>query len=60
MLHPVDPLYDYREHALTGRCLRALRRIFVVCDQNMDGALSDAELNEFQVFDRLGSSLLPF
>ncbi|XP_057424028.1 mitochondrial Rho GTPase 2-like [Lotus japonicus] len=49
VLHPVDPLYDYREHALTGRCLRALRRIFVVCDQNMDGALSDAELNEFQV-----------
>ncbi|KAK7393539.1 hypothetical protein VNO78_22097 [Psophocarpus tetragonolobus] len=49
VLHPVDPLFDYKRHALTDRCLRALRRIFVLCDHDMDGALNDEELNEFQV-----------
>ncbi|KAL5136631.1 Mitochondrial Rho GTPase 2 [Glycine soja] len=49
VLHPVDPLFDYERHALTDRCVRALRRIFVLCDHDMDGALNDEELNEFQV-----------
>ncbi|XP_061358130.1 mitochondrial Rho GTPase 2-like isoform X2 [Gastrolobium bilobum] len=49
VLHPVDPLFDYERNALTDRCVRALRRIFVLCDHDMDGALNDEELNEFQV-----------
>ncbi|XP_054817296.1 mitochondrial Rho GTPase 2 isoform X2 [Prosopis cineraria] len=49
VLHPVDPLFDHERQALTDRCLRALRRIFVLCDRDMDGALNDAELNGFQV-----------
>ncbi|KAL1331540.1 hypothetical protein AAHE18_12G193400 [Arachis hypogaea] len=49
VLHPVDPLFDYERNALTDRCVRALRRIFVICDQDMDGALNDEELNEYQV-----------
>ncbi|KAJ6762760.1 MITOCHONDRIAL RHO GTPASE 2 [Salix purpurea] len=34
---------------LKPRCVRALKRIFILCDLDRDGALSDAELNEFQV-----------
>ncbi|KAL2323554.1 hypothetical protein Fmac_027933 [Flemingia macrophylla] len=49
VLHPVDPLFDYKRHALTDLCVRALRRIFVLCDHDMDGALNDEELNDFQV-----------
>ncbi|KAG5080100.1 hypothetical protein JHK86_004165 [Glycine max] len=49
VLHPVDPLFDYKRHALTDPCVRALRRIFVLCDHDMDGALNDEELNEFLV-----------
>ncbi|BAT95603.1 hypothetical protein VIGAN_08236000 [Vigna angularis var. angularis] len=49
VLHPVDPLFDYKRHGLTDPCVRALRRIFILCDQDMDGALNDEELNEFQV-----------
>ncbi|XP_028789287.1 mitochondrial Rho GTPase 2-like isoform X1 [Neltuma alba] len=49
VVHPVDPLFDHERHALTDRCLRALRRIFVLCDRDMDDALNDAELNGFQV-----------
>ncbi|CAJ1969279.1 unnamed protein product [Sphenostylis stenocarpa] len=49
VLHPVDPLFDYKRHGLTDRCVRALRRIFILCDHDLDGALNDEELNEFQV-----------
>ncbi|KAL5135012.1 Mitochondrial Rho GTPase 2 [Glycine soja] len=49
VLHPVDPLYDHESQALKDRCVRALRRIFVLCDRDMDEALNDTELNEFQV-----------
>ncbi|KAL2320943.1 hypothetical protein Fmac_029912 [Flemingia macrophylla] len=49
VLHPVDPLYDPESQALKDRCVRALRRIFVLCDSDMDDTLNDAELNEFQV-----------
>ncbi|CAN4108729.1 unnamed protein product [Withania somnifera] len=34
---------------LKPRCVRALKRIFILCDLDRDGALSDAELNDFQV-----------
>ncbi|GKA31134.1 mitochondrial Rho GTPase 1-like protein [Tanacetum coccineum] len=29
--------------------VRALKRIFILCDQDRDSALSDEELNDFQV-----------
>jgi Ras family protein T1 len=54
VLHPVDPLFDHESQALTDQCVRALRRIFVLCDRDMDDALNDAELNDFQVFARFG------
>ncbi|XP_073393022.1 mitochondrial Rho GTPase 1 isoform X6 [Physcomitrium patens] len=34
---------------LKPRCVRALKRIFMLCDRDKDGALNDAELNDFQV-----------
>ncbi|KAK6940833.1 Small GTPase [Dillenia turbinata] len=49
VLHPTAPLFDQEMQTLKPRCIRALKRIFILCDQDMDGALSDAELNEFQV-----------
>ncbi|KAL5792946.1 hypothetical protein ACOSP7_001540 [Xanthoceras sorbifolium] len=49
VLHPTTPLFDHDEQTLKPRCVRALKRIFTLCDLDMDGALSDAELNEFQV-----------
>ena len=30
--------------------MRELKRIFILCDHDKDGALSDAELNDFQVW----------
>ncbi len=30
-------------------CVRALKRVFLMCDSDGDGALSDTELNQFQV-----------
>ncbi|XWS31589.1 hypothetical protein CRYUN_Cryun23aG0089200 [Craigia yunnanensis] len=49
VLHPTTPLFDQEKQSLKLRCSRALKRIFMLCDHDMDGALSDAELNEFQV-----------
>ncbi|KEH23750.1 putative small GTPase superfamily, EF-hand domain pair [Medicago truncatula] len=49
VLHPVEPLFDHESQALTDKCVRALRRIFVLCDRDMDDALNDAELSDFQV-----------
>jgi Ras family protein T1 len=49
VLHPTSPLFDQENQCLRDRCARALRRIFVLCDHDMDGALNDTELNEFQV-----------
>ncbi|GAB4840777.1 Mitochondrial Rho GTPase 2 [Ancistrocladus abbreviatus] len=49
VLHPTAPLFDQESQSLKSRCRRALKRIFILCDHDMDGALSDAELNEFQV-----------
>ncbi|KAF3436305.1 hypothetical protein FNV43_RR23397 [Rhamnella rubrinervis] len=49
VLHPTAPLFDQERQSLQPRCISALRRIFILCDHDMDGALSDAELNEFQV-----------
>ncbi|KAK8635926.1 hypothetical protein V6N13_004638 [Hibiscus sabdariffa] len=49
VLHPTAPLFDQEKQTLKPRCIRALKRIFMLCDHDVDGALSDAELNEFQV-----------
>ncbi|GER49487.1 mitochondrial Rho GTPase [Striga asiatica] len=49
VLHPTAPLFDQEQQVLKPRCVRALKRIFILCDQDRDGALSDAELNDFQV-----------
>ncbi|EYU46588.1 hypothetical protein ABFS82_04G027800 [Erythranthe guttata] len=49
VLHPTAPLFDQETQALKPRCVRALKRIFILCDHDMDGALNDEELNEFQV-----------
>jgi len=48
-LYPMAPLFDQKSHTLKPRCERALKRIFTLCDHDRDGALSDAELNNFQV-----------
>ncbi|CAN0830552.1 Mitochondrial Rho GTPase 2 [Linum grandiflorum] len=49
VLHPTAPLFDQESQSLQPRCQRALKRIFLLCDRDMDGALNDSELNEFQV-----------
>ncbi|OAY49770.2 hypothetical protein MANES_05G075900v8 [Manihot esculenta] len=49
VLHPATPLFDQENQTLRPRCERALRRIFLLCDRDMDGALNDTELNDFQV-----------
>ncbi|GLJ43201.1 hypothetical protein SUGI_0896880 [Cryptomeria japonica] len=49
VLHPTAPLFDQENQSLKPRCVRALKRVFIMCDHDKDGALSDAELNEFQV-----------
>ncbi|KAJ3865271.1 P-loop containing nucleoside triphosphate hydrolase protein [Lentinula novae-zelandiae] len=48
VLHPTAPLYDSRDHMLKAACVRALKRIFKLCDLNKDGILDAHELNEFQ------------
>ncbi|RRT45223.1 hypothetical protein B296_00053173 [Ensete ventricosum] len=50
VLHPTAPLFDQETQSLKPRCVRALKRIFILCDHDRDGALSDSELNDFQVF----------
>ncbi|GKB53875.1 mitochondrial Rho GTPase 1-like protein [Tanacetum coccineum] len=45
VLHPTAPLFDQEKQTLKPRCVRALKRIFILCDQDRDDALSDAELN---------------
>ncbi|GAX79606.1 hypothetical protein CEUSTIGMA_g7047.t1 [Chlamydomonas eustigma] len=48
VLYPLQPLYDRIGKRLKLLCLRALKRIFIMCDTNQDGSLSDTELNTFQ------------
>lgn len=58
VLHPTAPLFDQEAQTLKPRCVRALKRIFILCDHDRDGALSDAELNDFQVSISCPSILL--
>jgi Ras family protein T1 len=49
VLHPTFPLFDQEKQCLKPRLRRAVQRIFNLCDHDLDGALNDAELNDFQV-----------
>uniref|UniRef100_A0A0D9V7P4 Miro domain-containing protein n=1 Tax=Leersia perrieri TaxID=77586 RepID=A0A0D9V7P4_9ORYZ len=49
VIYPTAPLLDQNAQILTTRCRRALKRIFILCDHDRDEALSDVELNDFQV-----------
>ena len=60
MLHPTGPLFDQESQTLRPRCVRALKRIFILCDHDTDGALNDAELNDFQVPQLFLDLLLSF
>lgn len=49
VLHPTAPLYSSESKYLTDKCLKALARIFKLCDEDNDGILNDQELNRFQL-----------
>jgi Ras family protein T1 len=49
VLHPTGPLFDEEAETLSPRFVRALKQIFFLSDHDRDGALNDAELNDFQV-----------
>ncbi|WOL15903.1 mitochondrial Rho GTPase 1-like [Canna indica] len=49
VVHPTAPLFDQETQSLKPRCMKALKRIFILCDQDKDGALNDTELNDFQI-----------
>lgn len=49
VISPSGPLYCRNSKTLTPRFVRALKRIFIHCDCDRDGALNAAELNDFQV-----------
>lgn len=48
VLYPKAPLLEAQSGRLTTPCVKALLRIFLMCDADQDGALSDEELNAFQ------------
>ncbi|QDZ25954.1 mitochondrial Rho GTPase [Chloropicon primus] len=48
VMHPTGPLYDASTGQLKPQCVRALKRIFQMCDNDKDGFLSNKELNHFQ------------
>lgn len=58
VLHPTAPLFDQETQTLRPQCVRALKRIFILCDHDKDGALSDAELNDFQVCRYIGYNFI--
>lgn len=45
---PSTPSSCRIDKRLKPLCVRALKRVFVMCDADQDGALSDTELNSFQ------------
>eukprot|EP00899_Mesostigma_viride_P001879 jgi/Mesvir1/11692/Mv00084-RA.1 len=49
VLHPIGPIFDVVTQQFKPVCLRALRRIFKLCDRDNDNALNDLELNAFQM-----------
>ena len=49
VLHPSSPLFIYEINELTITVVKALHRIFRLCDLDNDGYLSDNEINYLQV-----------
>jgi len=49
VIYPLGPLYCRNSKTLKPRFVRALKWIFIHCDHDRDGTLSDTELNDFQV-----------
>ncbi|KAL8236270.1 hypothetical protein R6Q59_017351 [Mikania micrantha] len=49
VLHPTAPLFDQESQTLKPRCIRAMKRIFILSDLDKDSVLNDSELNHFQV-----------
>lgn len=49
VVHPAEPLVEFITGQLKPLCVKALKRIFLLCDINADGALNDEELNRFQI-----------
>ncbi|XP_048336186.1 mitochondrial Rho GTPase 1 [Ziziphus jujuba] len=49
VLYPIGPLFDTETKTLKPLCECALKRIFILCDRYRVGALSDVQLNDFQV-----------
>jgi len=49
VIHPTGPLFDTHTSQLKPACIKALKRIFMLCDIDGDRILNDAELNNFQV-----------
>ncbi|KAL2755620.1 hypothetical protein ACRALDRAFT_1076839 [Sodiomyces alcalophilus JCM 7366] len=52
--HPIAPLFDYKEGNLKPACVKALKRVFYLCDKDQDGYLNDQEMHDFQAkcFDK--------
>ncbi|KXZ41088.1 hypothetical protein GPECTOR_823g54 [Gonium pectorale] len=48
VLYPLQPLYDRTDRVMRQAAVRALKRVFIIFDQDKDGTLSDAEINAFQ------------
>ncbi|KAG2484520.1 hypothetical protein HYH03_016660 [Edaphochlamys debaryana] len=48
VLYPLQPLYDRTDRVMRQAAVRALKRIFIIFDQDKDGTLSDGEINQFQ------------
>ncbi|KAL6500461.1 hypothetical protein OROHE_025827 [Orobanche hederae] len=59
-LYPTAPLFDQESQTLKPRCMRALKRIFILCDYDKDGALSDSELNNFHVVKCFNAPFEPY
>lgn len=49
VVYPIAPLYDLESQRLSRQCKKALERIFILCDHDMDMTLNDHEFNELQV-----------
>ena len=46
--HPIAPLFDTKESNLKPAAVKALQRIFYLCDRDQDGYLNDREIHAFQ------------
>jgi mitochondrial Rho GTPase 1 len=49
-LHPIMPIYNHVAKRMRCRAVRALNRIFDLCDEDKNGALSSDELRKFHLF----------